>query len=282
MLPPWPRQGWYRDLPDPRDLLVDDESLADVWPAGKSRARTARPSAIDLTEYLPPPGAPHDVAHTAAAAIVTLVQYFERRATGQLLERAVEFVGHTARRLERGGGAASLRTVCQAIVRCGLPPAALWTAEHTARGPWHDALLFAYARDWAALRYVRLDAPDFAGAQVLRVVRGCLAAGYAVALGTVLPGTELTASGELPYPTKHDAANASTCLVVCGYDDQRRIRSTRGALRVRSMWGEAWGDAGQGWLPYRYVEQRLAGDCWTLVEPRWLASNEFARPTTLA
>jgi C1A family cysteine protease len=62
-----------------------------------------------------------------------------------------------------------------------------------------------------------------------------------------------------------------------GYDD-RWLRGSRGALLVRSSWGPAWGEAGYGWLPYAYVEERLAIDFWTLVHDDWIASGEFDVP----
>ena len=37
-------------------------------------------------------------------------------------------------------------------------------------------------------------------------------------------------------------------------------------------------ESGCGWLPYKFVEQRLAVDFWTLLRPSWLASGEFERP----
>lgn len=66
-----------------------------------------------------------------------------------------------------------------------------------------------------------------------------------------------------------------------GYDNARRVRSTKGALRVRMSWGEDWGEGGYGWLPYAYVERGLAVDFWTLLRPDWLASGEFLRPAEI-
>jgi C1A family cysteine protease len=63
-----------------------------------------------------------------------------------------------------------------------------------------------------------------------------------------------------------------------GYDDKVRVGSEKGALHVRSPWGASWGDAGQGWLPYRYVLERLVGDFWVILRPDWIAEGEFLCP----
>ena len=63
-----------------------------------------------------------------------------------------------------------------------------------------------------------------------------------------------------------------------GYDDNRRYRSTRGMLLIRTSWGPDWGDGGYGWLPYDYVTRELAADFWTALNPKWLASGEFRCP----
>ena len=66
--------------------------------------------------------------------------------------------------------------------------------------------------------------------------------------------------------------------VAVGYDDDRRVRSEKGALMIRVSWGAAWGKRGYGWLPYRYIREQMAADFWTLLKPDWLASGEFERP----
>jgi C1A family cysteine protease len=53
------------------------------------------------------------------------------------------------------------------------------------------------------------------------------------------------------------------------------IRSTRGALLIRSSWRTEWEDGGYGWLPEAYVKEQLAVDFWTFVKPEWVESGEF-------
>jgi len=86
------------------------------------------------------------------------------------------------------------------------------------------------------------------------------------------------AGPDLPYPSAYDAPAGGQVGVAVGYDDDRRVRSERGALRIRGPWGPGWGEAGAGWLPYRYLTDRLAADCWTVVRPDWLADADLTSP----
>ena len=79
-------------------------------------------------------------------------------------------------------------------------------------------------------------------------------------------------------PRRRRAADCSAGPLSLGYADGRRIGSAKGALLVHNSWGERWGEAGYGWLPYDYVNKRLAADFWTVLHPRWLESSEFERP----
>jgi C1A family cysteine protease len=47
---------------------------------------------------------------------------------------------------------------------------------------------------------------------------------------------------------------------------------------VRAPSGPDWGENGNGWLPYRYVTDRLAADFWALLRPDWLAGGDFTAP----
>jgi C1A family cysteine protease len=109
-------------------------------------------------------------------------------------------------------------------------------------------------------------------------VRLYLAAGFPFLFGFPVYST-LSAAADIPFPTAFDRGCGGQAVLAVGYDDNRRIHSTKGALLIRSSWGEGWGEGGYGWLPYAYVEKQLAVDFWTLLEPGWLASGEFLDPS---
>ncbi len=266
--------AWIRDCPDPRDWLYDAERARLWWSSLGRRARGALPNRCDLREYFAPIGESRSAATATAASCVALVQYFERRASGRLLDLSADFLQDVAARL--GGSSASaeqIRQVLKALVRYGAPPQRLWTQAAERRDP----LLYGYAREWSELAYVRLDAPGQDGSDTLKCVRGFLAAGWAIVGGFAVPDS-ITGEADIPWPTQFDTMLGGQPIVLAGYDDTRRIRSTKGALLVRTAWGNAWGEQGYGWLPYEYIEQHVAVDFWTVVQPRWLESGEFQRP----
>ena len=81
--------------------------------------------------------------------------------------------------------------------------------------------------------------------------------------------------GEIPYPGKGDTLEGGHAVLAVGYDDQKKIGSTKGALLIRNSWGEDWGDHGYGWLPYAYIEDGLADDFWSLVKAEFVDSDLF-------
>jgi len=272
---PWATFAWSRDLPDFRDDGPDAATAA-LANLKRRATRAPRPEAVDLREFLAPLSAAESPYASSAAAVLGLVQYFERRALGRRFDGSTSFLHYTARRW--AGIAANqpvgLRATLKALVRFGCPPARVWPTD---ADPANDPFAFGFQREFADLRYIRLDAPGLAGADVLKQMKSFIAAGFACVGGASLPDS-LTTAGEIPYPTRHDAVVGSAAFTVVGYDDAYRIRSQKGALRIRTTFGLEWGDAGCGYLPYRYVEERGACDFWTLVKPTWIASREFEQP----
>jgi C1A family cysteine protease len=126
------------------------------------------------------------------------------------------------------------------------------------------------------VKYVRLDNRKSTGIQNLQTVKSFLAAGYPAAFGFAVPNT-LSDDGNIPYRPTFDSTAGGQAMLAVGYDD-RWLRGSRGALLVRSSWGERWGEDGYGWLPYAYVEENLAVDFFTLFQPGWIHSGEFDAP----
>jgi C1A family cysteine protease len=271
--------GWVPSLPDFRDYLPQTPLVRALLDRLAPVPRAGGLSKIDLREYFLPVYDQQRLNASTAHACADLVQYFERRAHGRLIRPARLFLYKVARKLlgVDGDTGVDLRTALKALVTFGLPPERLWPYDVETFDREPEAFLYAFARPWQSMGYLRLDARNSTGAQTLAVVRAFLAAGFPAGFGFCVPDS-LTADSDIPYRRPFDKTLGGQAVVAVGYDDRRRTASGNGALLFRNCWGTDWGENGYGWLPYVYVEEQLAVDFWTLFRPDWLESNEFRRP----
>ncbi len=280
--------GWLPDLPDLRDFVPQDARVTSlIRSCGRSSQPIKRlPAAVDLRRDLNEdcswPAEDQETANSSPAfAVLGLVEYSERRATGRTLEGSKLFLHQMACKLlrHRGDTGVDLRTTLKALVRYGVPPQELWPYEEKR---FHadplDLSLVGFARDFETICYVRLDACGKSGSATLATVRSFLAAGFPISFGFSVP-CSLSVVPDIPYRPTFDSVRGGQAVIALGYDD-KRLSATVGALLIRSSWGEAWGDGGYGWLPYAYIEHGLAANFWVMLKQQWLQSGEFRNPMT--
>jgi len=269
--------GWHRDLPDPRDYTPHHEeaarTLQELKPCG------VRPQRLDFREFCGGVWDQGNLGSSAAHACAALLQFFERRASGRIIEPSRMFLHKTAGRLLHRGGesGASLRATWKAVAHFGVPSEEHWPYQLEKAGQEPDAFAYSSARRFPSLCYLRLDGRDQTGQTSLGSVKSFLAAGFPCVFGFPVC-TSVSAEADIPFPTIFDAVRGGQAVMAVGYDDARWIRSDKGALLIRNSWGTEWGDGGYGWLPYAYARESLATDFWTLLKADWLASGEFSRP----
>jgi len=279
-----PALGWQRDTPDFRDYTIRhprvQQTLARLKRPVSGRSRI--PLRVDLREYFSDVEDQGTLNSSTACACTALVQYFEQRAHGRLCEPSKLFLHQMTRKLGGGFGntVADLRTTLQALIHFGVPPEQYWPYDPTRFDDQPtDPVLFTFGRQYHAIHHFRLDCANCTGVETLAAVKSCLSAGFPSVFGFPVPSS-LSLDGDIPYRPTFDSIRGGQAVVAVGYDD-RRIRSTKGALLIRNSWGKAWGEAGYGWVPYAFVESQLAVDFWTLLKQDWLDSGEFDRPPDL-
>jgi C1A family cysteine protease len=270
--------GWRRDAPDHRDYTTRHSGVRRMLERLRAPNR-ARPASVDWREYCLPVQDQQDLGTSTAHACLGLFQYLERRATGQVITPSRLFLYANALRLSGEGtrGSTGLRVTFKAAIRFGLPPERFWPYEAAALERAPDPYLYSFNTEYRDVRYIRVDAVMQSGTQTLDSVKSLVAAGFACALGFGVPSS-LTVEPEIPFPSRFDSIRTGHAVTVVGYDDDLRIRSSRGALLIRNSWGAKWGQDGYGWLPYRYVTDHLAADIWTALRAKWLRSGEFRNP----
>jgi C1A family cysteine protease len=275
------KDGWHRDLPDGRDFTVETAQLNRAFKklAPLRGGKKAKVETVDLREWLPRVPANTGLKDCVAQSGVALVQYFERRSTGHVIDASPLFLYKMARRLLGWPGdcGAQFRPALRALVRFGLPPAVLCETDLERFDGPPDACLFSYADLFREITYLRLDSRGLDGRATLERIKSFLRAGFPCTCGFPL-NSAIDDAPDIPFPTDLDQIRGGSGVLVVGYDDRRRHRSTRGAFLVRTSWSEGWGDRGHGWLPFAYVLDRLSADFWTLVKPGWLESGEFLDP----
>ena len=81
--------------------------------------------------------------------------------------------------------------------------------------------------------------------------------------------------GEIPMPHRGEKLEGGHAVLAIGYDMNKKIEKTKGALLIRNSWGADWGDKGYGWLPFAYVESGLADDFWSMVKGEYVETDLF-------
>ena len=105
-------------------------------------------------------------------------------------------------------------------------------------------------------------------------MKGCLASGYCFVDGidvfNSFESDAVASSGEVPMPASTEQSLGGHCTLTFGYDDKHQnLDGSQGALHKRNSWGSTWGQGGDFWLPYNYVNQYL-NDAWVLyLGPAW-------------
>jgi C1A family cysteine protease len=277
--------GWLPDFPDFRDRTPEHDQVGPLIARTAIASAATLPAAVDLSPWCSPVEDQGALGSCTANAAVGIYEYFERRAKGEFVDGSRLFVYKTSRNLLHwtGDRGAFIRTAMGALVLFGVPPEEYWPYDVTQVDVEPPAFCYAFAEDFKAIQYVRLDPIGTAPADVVHRIKTYAANKFPAMFGFTVYSSidQAAAEGKIPLPGAGEKVQGGHAVVAVGYDDAMVVTnhasgaSTTGAFRVRNSWGPEWGQGGYGWLPYDYVSAGLAQDWWTLVKAEWVDSPAF-------
>jgi len=279
--------GWLRDLPDFRDYTAESAAIAPHLKAiGIAEPQDlAVPAKIDLRAYCSPVEDQGALGSCTANAVVGLVEYFERRAFGKHIDASRLFLYKATRDLLHwtGDTGAYLRSTIGALALFGVPPEEYWPYKVTTFDIEPTAFCYAFAHDYRAISYFRLDDNSTTPTNLITKIKAGLAAGLPAVFGFTVYSSiaQAAKTGRIPYPAAGEKVLGGHAMLMVGYDDNLKITNSNnqgtatGAFIVRNSWGPSWGDHGYGALPYEYVGKQLAVDFWSLTKQDWTDTGQF-------
>ncbi len=292
--------GWLADYPDFRDYSVEHDEVSsslkllgqkDSINAMLKKVRVAEPpkrlpTSVDLKPWCPEVENQGALGSCTANAGVGMAEYFEMRAFGRWIDASRLFLYKATRNMLHltGDTGAYLRSTMGALALFGVPPEEYWPYVITDFDKEPPAFCYAFAQNFQAISYYRLDPPGTAKDVLLNRIKTNLAGGLPSMFGfTVYSSyTQAASTGKIPYPTPGEKVVGGHAVMAVGYDNGIKIKNTSlgavettGAILIRNSWGKGWGDAGYGWLSYDYVLKGLAVDWWSLLKNEWVDTGQF-------
>jgi len=272
--------GWQPDVPDIRDFTLGSERISKLLRGKKSKlmGKASRlPAKVDHRHVCSPVEDQGSLGACTAHAVIGMMEYMMRRSKVNHVDGSRLFLYKVTRKLLgwTGDTGAYLRSTMQGAVIFGVPPEKLFPYEIKRYEEEPSAFLYAYASNYQALNYTRLDVNGQSGGQTLGVVKRILAAGYAAAFGFPVYSS-LSSDAHIPFPEDHDSLLGGHAVLAVGYDDAHMVGSRKvPSLIIRNSWGPGWGEEGYGYLPYQYIEEELALDFWAVFKAEWIDPGVF-------
>lgn len=240
--------GWMPDVPDQRDLVFAAARVA------------ALPPSIDLRPGCPPVYDQGQLGSCTANAIAAAIQFEQiRQKEPKPFAPSRLFIYYNERVMEHTVGqdaGAQIRDGIKSVNHIGACPETDWPyviANFTRKPPTRA---FKDAPLGKAVSYQRV-------VQTLDQMKGCLAAGFPIALGISVyesfESQQVAKSGVVPMPAPSEKLLGGHAILAVGYNDARQ------RFIMRNSWGTSWGMQGYFTIPYAYLtDSNLCDDLWTI------------------
>ena len=188
--------GWLPDYPDMRDYTVDHEDIKPMLEkvgVSKAVSDSNLPAYVDLRQWCSPVEDQGQLGSCTANAGVGMVEYYERRAFGKHIDASRLFLYKTTRNMmkEKGDTGGFLRTTMGSLVLFGVPPEEYYPYNIKKFDEEPPAFCYAFAQNYQALEYVRLDPPNTTHDDLLGRIKTNLAAGLPSIFGFTVYSSNL-------------------------------------------------------------------------------------------
>ena len=261
--------GWIPDLPDHRDLEYR-----------QARALPERlPTRVDLRPLMPPIYDQAELGSCVANATAAAFEFDLRLQSLPEFTPSRLFIYYNTRRMEDAieqDAGCMIRDAAKSINVDGVCTEPQWPYVPTRFASTPPEYCYATGKANHSVKYMRV-------AQSELWIRGAMVSGFPVVLGiTVYPSLmteEVANSGVIPYPGSDEAPLGGHAVILCGYDQNRRV------FILRNSWGTGWGQDGYATIPYAYIlNENLCDDLWVIQSvvagvPRQEPSDEWLAET---
>ncbi|MCC7424800.1 MAG: C1 family peptidase [Planctomycetaceae bacterium] len=243
--------GWIPDAYDPRDLSYSAPS--EVAAALPSKTNNRAKFKTPVYEQGPigscgPHSCTSDIAFDGDVKGVTLRP---SRLFGYYISRDVMGTINS-------DSGVSNREMLKAYARFGWCDESLWPYEPNRFKVKPPPEAYAQAATRKIETYLRVP-------QQLDQRKACLAGGdpfiFGFSVFSSMETPDVARTGNVPMPRQGDRQVGGHDVLIVDFDDDRQV------FIFRNSWGDDWGEAGYGTIPYQYaLHPQLASDFWTI---RW-------------
>jgi C1A family cysteine protease len=281
--------GYLKAFNSHKDFSIDNEQVKPLLEKSTILSNNKKLfTKKDLRKQMTPIRDQGSLGSCTAFSVASLVEYIQKRAYKKYVPISTLFTYKLTRNLMRltGDTGAYMRSVMGSIAIFGSPPEEYYPYDISKFDKEPTPFHYGFASNYQGIKYLRLDQPDTEPKQLVHLLKLFLSRNYPSIFGFTcfdsLQQTNSTDSdGSVPYPSTNEHIIGGHAVCLAGYDDTKEITNftsgekTTGAFLFKNSWGLNWGDMGYGWIPYKYFEDRLADDCWTLIKQEWMDHIQF-------